>query len=64
MGGDCEVILPLPIVAEVQSDGLVVIYESYEFDCDDAAELLDHIGGTEDRHFFLATLTLTPLQEI
>lgn len=51
------------VVAEVLSDGDVVIYEPGAFDENDCAGFMDLWGPMDNRHFFLATLTLTPRQE-
>lgn len=49
-------------VFEVFQDGEVSMYES-SFSVDDAATFIDQWGPMEDRNFFLAIVTLTPIQE-
>ena len=56
-------ILNSVVVAEVHKNGDVVHYDPSAFGVDDVAAFMDLWGSMEDRNFFLATLTLTPLQE-
>lgn len=51
------------IVVEVLADGSLIPYESDMFRLDEAADFLHYHDPLDSRHFFLATLTLNPLQE-
>lgn len=51
-------------VCEVLQDGEVVLYDDSSFDEEDASDFIDLWGPMENRNFFIATLTLTPTQEI
>lgn len=51
------------VVAEVLNDGEVIVYEPSLFDSADVGPFIDLWGPMEDRNFFEATITLTPLQE-
>lgn len=50
------------VVCEVFRSGEVATYEASVYDAEDAADFVTS-NPAEDRNFFLATLTLTPLQE-
>lgn len=50
------------VVCEVLRSGEVISYEASIYDAEDAADFVTSTPA-EDRNFFLATFTLTPLQE-
>jgi len=51
------------VVVEVLSDGELILYESDMFLLDEAADFLHYHDPLDQRHFFLGTIVLHPLQE-